>query len=70
MPKKIDATWKSPIGKKQIEMWKKENIGKPVDTRNNYEKLMDEKAGIKTFNDVVNNPPHYQKGGMVTIDIM
>ena len=55
MPKKIDATWKSPIGKKQIEMWKKENIGKPVDTRNNYEKLMDEKAGIKTFNDVVNN---------------
>jgi len=70
MPKKIDATWKSPIGQKQIETWEKENNGKPIDTRNNYEKLMDKKAGIKTFNDAVNNPPHYQKGGMETIDIM
>jgi len=70
MPKIIDGTWKGEIGQRQIREWEKENAGKPIDTRTNYEKLMDEKAGIKTFNDAVNNPPHYQKGGMETIDIM
>ena len=46
MPKVIDGTWKGEIGQRQIREWEKENAGKPIDTRTNYEKLMDEKAGV------------------------
>ena len=70
MPKVIDGTWKGEGGKKQIEIWEKENAGKPIDTRTNYEKLMDEKAGVKFTADSVNSPPHYQNGTMETIEIM
>ena len=70
MPKVIDGTWKGEIGRKQIEQWEKENAGKPIDTRINYEKLMDEKAGVKFTADSVNSPPHYQNGTMETIEIM
>jgi|TARA_R100001594_G_scaffold120696_1_gene156377 hypothetical protein len=70
MPKVIDGTWKGEIGRKQIEQWEKENAGKPIDTRTNYEKLMDEKAGVKFTADSVNSPPHYQNGTMETIEIM
>ena len=70
MPKVIDGTWKVEIGRKQIEQWEKENAGKPIDTRTNYEKLMDEKAGVKFTADSVNSPPHYQNGTMETIEIM
>ena len=70
MPKVIDGTWKGEGGKKQIEIWEKENAGKPIDTRTNYEKLMDEKAGVKFTADSVNSPPHYQNGTLETIEIM
>ena len=70
MPKVIDGTWKGEIGRKQIEQWEKENAGKPIDTRTNYEKLMDEKSGVKFTADSVNSPPHYQNGTMETIEIM
>ena len=70
MPKVIDGTWKGEIGRKQIEQWEKENAGKPIDTRTNYEKLMDEKAGVKFTADSVNSPPHYQNGTMETNEIM
>jgi len=78
MPKVIDGTWKGEGGKKQIEIWEKENAGKPIDTRTNYEKLMDEKAeknagNIDIFSieeDTINSPPHYQNGTLETIEIM
>ena len=70
MTKVIDGTWKGEGGKKQIEIWEKENAGKPIDTRTNYEKLMDEKAGVQLTTDPINSPPHYQNGTMETIEIM
>ena len=70
MPKVIDGTWKGEGGKKQIEIWEKENAGKPIDTRTNYEKLMDEKAEKNAENIDINSPPHYQNGTMETIEIM
>jgi hypothetical protein len=30
MPKVIDGTWKGEGSKKQIEIWEKENAGKPI----------------------------------------
>lgn len=70
MPKVIDGTWKGEIGQRQIREWEKENAGKPIDTRTNYEKLMDEKAGVSPVSDAVNSPPHYQRGKMETIQLM
>ena len=70
MAKVIDGTWKGEIGQRQMKEWEKENAGKPIDTRTNYEKLMDEKAGVKFTADSVNRPPHYQNGTMETIEIM
>ena len=70
MPKVIDSTWKSEGGQKQLKTWEKENAGKPIDTRTNYEKLMDEKAGVQLTTDPINSPPHYQNGTMETIEIM
>ncbi len=70
MAKVIDGTWKGEIGQRQMKEWEKENAGKPIDTRTNYEKLMDEKAGVSPVSDSANSPPHYQNGTMETIEIM